>query len=154
MNKNRNKEEKTAKEGPIQGNETDEEQNAYYSTFITVARSFVADFKVAKIQKPTEPPGSKSKSLVPPKHPKVPLKKTEVSASKTNLKNKTSSVRGGLSVSGSERQQEGAQSVDSSSSNNEAWVGNPQMGDNEVELYSYNNMLGGTDDELTEGDDF
>jgi hypothetical protein len=26
------------------------------------------------------------------------------------------------------------------------------MGDNEVELYSYNNMLGGTDDE-TEGDD-
>lgn len=52
----------------IPGNETDEEQNAYYSTFITVAKSFVADFRVAKIQKPQEPlPSAKSKSLVPPK---------------------------------------------------------------------------------------
>lgn len=79
---------------------------------------------------------------------------TEVSVSKTNLKNKTSSVRGVVSVSGSERQQDGANSVDSSSSNNDAWIGNPQMGDNEIELYSYNNMLGGTDDELTEGEEF
>ena len=154
MNKNKKKEEKAEQEGPIPGNETDEEQNAYYSTFITVAKSFVADFKVSKIQKPQEPAaGAKSKSLLQPKPLKVPLKKTEGSASKANLKNKTSSVKGGLSVSGSERQQEGPQSVESSSSNGEAWIGNPQMGDNEVELYSYNNMLGGTDDELTEGDD-
>jgi hypothetical protein len=33
----------------IPGNETDEELNAYYSTFITVAKSFVADFRVARI---------------------------------------------------------------------------------------------------------
>lgn len=43
--------------------------------------------------------------------------------------------------------------MESSSSNNDAWVGNPQVGDNEVELSSYNNMLAGTDDELTEGDE-
>ena len=42
----------------------------------------------------------------------------------------------------------------SSGEDEQEWVGNPQMGDNEGDIFSYNNMLGGgTDDELTENED-
>ena len=84
--------------------------------------------------------------------PKAPFKRAEEQrASKGNLKNARSSVNRRLSLSLSEGQQEG-QSAESSSSNNYAQVANPQMGDNEVELSSCN-LLEGTDDEMTEGDE-
>lgn len=113
----------------------------------------MADFRVAKIQKPQEPPPTKQKAQPQIKAQKAQFKRTEEQqASKSNLKNPRSSVNRRLSLSLSEGLQEGQQSAESSSSNKYAQVANPQMGDNEVELSSCN-LLEGTDDEMTEGDE-
>ena len=59
MKKNMAKKELPEEEEVIPNNETDDQLNSYYSNFITVAKSFVADFRVAKIQKPQEPLAAK-----------------------------------------------------------------------------------------------